>query len=263
MGAMKPAAYGSVRGYAARLALLLLPLVGLAGCDAITGSDDEASIEGTWVLTEGSSTLYLEITDTTVTVYDGVAGECFDIMELDIVGRDGATYTLEDPDSGYPVDVFMRVVDGQLSVGEPEGDTDPELYAPSDQDVSQLEECVYTDGGGGTDPAIDCSSLPAITVGQSIDGELTTSDPVFEGNYFDLYGLTLDASTEVRIDLTSRSIDAYLFLYESDGTYIDEDDDGGADLDASLTTTLPAGCYRIEATSYFGDETGPYTLSVN
>lgn len=244
--------------------LLLLPLVGLAGCDAITGNDDDDSIQGTWVDSGGTFPFYLEITNSSVTVYDGEEGGCFYIERYTIVSSDGDTYTLEEQTSSFQADVVLRVVDGDLHVTlSSEQGSETEVYTRSDQDVSQFEECTV-DAGGGGDPSITCSELPAITVGQTINGELTTGDAMDSGRYFDLYGLTLGSQTQVQIDAMSDPVDTYLYLYGADGTYITENDDADSStFDSRISMTLDAGCYRVEMTSWGDGETGAYTLSVN
>ena len=42
-----------------------------------------------------------------------------------------------------------------------------------------------------------------------------------------------------------------------------EDDDGGQGADSRISQTLEAGPYTIEATTFSGGETGPFTLSVH
>ncbi len=249
------------RRFSARVALLLLlPMMGLAACDELTGSDDDDGIEGTWVLTEGSESVFLQITSSTVTVYDGEIDDCFYIETYNLTPQEGDQYTIAEPNSGFSFTVTIRRDGDNLIVGF---ENETEVYEPSDQDLSQLEECAVEAGGGG-DPSITCSELPAISVGQAIDGELTTSDDMYEGRYFDLYGLTLSSETSVQIDATSDPVDTYLYLYEGDGTYITENDDASSEtFNSRINTTLSAGCYRIEVTSWGDGETGAYTVSVN
>ena len=243
---------------AAALFALLLPLAGPVGCDLITGSDDEndGSIHGTWVLQEDAGASYLEITSTTITVYDEEAGGCFTVRENEIVSRDGDRFTLSPVGSDLYFTYTIRREDDSLVIGFEDRTI---TYQPSDQDVAQLDVCT----GGGDDPSIDCAALPAVSIGQTISGELTTGDPIVDSRYFDLYGLTLTAATAVRIDATSDVIDTRLFLYEADGTPITADDDGGTGTNSRVEADLQAGCHRIEVTSYFAEETGAYTLQVN
>lgn len=246
------------------LASLLLSLA-LGGCDefgSVLGGDDTASVQGTWVHTDGSQVEYLEITSNTFTVYASTQTGCFVVTRYSITVQSGDTYTLENQDSGVVSSVVLRVEDGQLNVREAGEDVGTGvLYDPSTEDVTTLDEC--TNATGGDDPSVDCSSLPAIHVGETLNGELTTSDS-FDGSfYFDLYGLTLASERQVTIGMSSTEFDTYIYLYEADGTYIDEDDDDGGGNDSSLAATLPAGCYRIEASSWDYEATGAYTLTVD
>ncbi len=237
----------------------MLPLAGLVGCDALTGSSNNDSIEGTWVLTDGDYTVFIEVTSSTVTVFDGQMDTCFEREVYEITERDGEDYTLTEQTSGFSLTITIRRDGDNLTVGL---GSETETYSPSDQNLAQLEICPV-ETGGGSDPSIDCSTLPAISVGQTIIGELTTGDDMNNSKYYDLYGLTLNAQTQVHIAATSDAVDMYLYLYESDGTFIMENDDGGTGTNSSLMPTLDAGCYRIEVTSYFSSETGSYTVSVN
>lgn len=238
---------------------LLLPLAGLAGCDSITGSSSGDGIEGTWVLVDGDYTTYVRITSNTVAVYDGYMDSCFERISFNIVSHDGDVYTLGYQLSDQTMTVTIVRNGDNLVVTFADGS---ETYQSSNQNVDQLELCT-ADTGGGADPSIDCSSLPAISVGQTINGELNTSDDINSGRYFDLYGLTLGSPTQVQIDAVSDPVDMYLYLYESDGTFLGEDDDGGTGYNSKMTPTLQAGCYRIEVTSFSDGETGVYTLSVS
>jgi len=239
---------------------LLLPLAGgLAGCDSLTGSSNSDSIEGTWVVTDGDYTLFVEITSSTITVYDGQLTGCFEREMYTINEHDGDQYTLEEQSSGFTLTFTIRRQGDNLVVGF---GSETETYAPSDQNLDQLEICAV-ETGGGSDPSIVCADLPTISVGQTVVGDLSAGDDMYNGRYYDLYGLTLTSQTQVNIAAASDAIDTYLFLYQGDGTFIMENDDGGTGTNSNLIPTLDAGCYRIEVTSFFSSETGSYTLSVN
>lgn len=249
--------------------LLLLILAGLAAgavaCDSGTepqNSDEPPAIEGTWAVTQNGYTLYLEITATSLTEYYGVQGQCFLIGTYTIVGRSGDTVTLRPEGASVTFDLVLRPEGSGLRLIDPSSfDQTGLLLSTSAQDVSVLTEC--PEGAGGTDPAIDCTTLPPITLGTAINGDLSETDSEFFGSYYDLYGLTLDVAQEVTIDLTSAEIDSYLYLYEGDGTYITENDDVAGGFDSSITETLEAGCYRVEASSWGAGEIGAYSLVVN
>lgn len=237
----------------------VLPVVGLAGCDAITGSSDSDSTQGTWVLVEGNQTTFVEVTVSTIIVYDGRLDSCFERAVYDIIHQDGDTYTLSGP-VATEVAIFTITRQGDDLVIDDQGQR--RTFAASDQDLAQLDLC-GVDAGGGADPSIDCSTLPTISLGQTVVGELSVGDDMNSGRYYDLYGLTLTSQIQVTIAAASNAVDTYLYLYESDGTFVTKNDDGGTGPNSSMMPTLDAGCYRIELTSYFSGETGSYTLSVN
>lgn len=245
----------------------LLLFLALSGCDqlGVLGGEETASVQGTWVHTDGSQVEYIEITSTSFTVFESAQAGCFFITRYAITARSDDTYTLEDQASGTVASVVLRVESGRLSVREAGEDVGSAvLYDPSTQDTGELDEC--TEFTGGDDPSVDCASLPAIDVGETLSAELSTDDHFDGSYYFDLYGLTLEAEREVTIGMSSSDFDTYLYLYEADGTYIDEDDDGGEGnegKDSELTAALAAGCYRIEASSWDYEATGAYTLTVN
>jgi subtilisin family serine protease len=110
-------------------------------------------------------------------------------------------------------------------------------------------------------------AVPAeVFTGQLISGALATTDAtsrVSRYQYADLYRLTIPAFTAVTIDLRATAFDAYLNLYSATGTVVTSDDQGGGSSNARITTTLAAGTYYIEATSFFDREVGNYNLSIN
>lgn len=86
------------------------------------------------------------------------------------------------------------------------------------------------------------------------------------GSYARFYSFTLNQSTKVQIDLTSTE-DTYLFLLQDSGTggtKLAENDDIalGSNLNSWITTTLAAGTYTVEATTYSPGTTGSFSLSV-
>lgn len=246
------------------LLLALFPLaVGIAACDSGTEPDpDLPDIVGTWTAPDGDFTLFLAITSTTLTEYYGVEGQCFFVGVYTIVSRDGDTVTLRPQGTSQTFNLIFRREGSSLRLIDPSSfNQQGILMSSTSTDVTALPECGQ--GAGGSDPAIDCASLTPITVGGTINGELTNTDESWIGSYYDLYSLTLDAQQQVTITQSSGQIDSYLYLYESDGTYITEDDDSGGNFDSAITQTLSAGCYRIEASSWGSGETGTYTLSVN
>jgi hypothetical protein len=85
------------------------------------------------------------------------------------------------------------------------------------------------------------------------------------GSYADVWRFTLGVGQSIQIDMTS-SFDNYLILYRgstpsSSGFIMSNDDTNG--LNARISTSLAAGTYCIEATSFGSGVTGAYTLSSN
>ena len=86
------------------------------------------------------------------------------------------------------------------------------------------------------------------------------------GSYALFYTFTLKQEAELQIDLTS-SQDTYLFLLDgagTDGTVEDSNDDVVVteDVNSRISTTLAAGAYTIEATTYTPRITGDFTLTI-
>lgn len=103
-----------------------------------------------------------------------------------------------------------------------------------------------------------------IAVGETKTGELTTSDPQLDdGEHYHSYSFHGRANEHIAVTLTSTSFDTYLAIFTPDGDWEDQDDDSGSSSNAELNVTLPkTGRYVIVVTSYAGDETGEYSLSV-
>ena len=97
-----------------------------------------------------------------------------------------------------------------------------------------------------------------------VDGELTfgSESSSQRSGYADEYGFTLGGTQEVMIRMESTDFDTYLYLLSSDGTVLASDDDGGERTNSEIQTTLGAGTYTIEATSWSVIGTGSYTLSL-
>ena len=85
------------------------------------------------------------------------------------------------------------------------------------------------------------------------------------GRFARFYSFSLDASSQVRVDLES-SVDTYLYLRagqgQMSGAVLESDDDGGDGYDSRISSTLAAGDYTIEATTYPLRRAGPFTLTV-
>lgn len=249
-----------IRSRVLPLATLMLPLAVLTACDSPT-DDDAADIRGLWEAQDAGFTVYLDISSNELELYFGSHGICFEHTRYDIVHISGDTYALSLPGTVDGEEIIIRRSDNRLEIRDPGQSGSVVYYNQSTEDVSQLDICA----GGGADPDIVCTDLPPVEVGASVTGSLSSTDPTtVYGTHYDLYRLDLTTARQVRVDLESVDFDSYLVIYDADGAYLADNDDAHDEtVDASLTLDLAAGCYRIEATSFIGGETGSYTLSVN
>lgn len=102
-----------------------------------------------------------------------------------------------------------------------------------------------------------------IDLGQRIEGQLRSSDPVVVGGRRgQVWGLNGVAGQRLVIDLMAEDFDAYLYLAGPGLVEPLSDDDGGDGLDSQISVTLPeSGTYRVIVSS-LSDGTGAFTLSV-
>lgn len=107
-------------------------------------------------------------------------------------------------------------------------------------------------------------SATPIEIGARVRGELTAETARnTNGRSADAYRFSGREGQRIRIDMTSRSLDSYLELFDADQQSLATDDDGGpTGVDSRLVFTLPqTGDYVIEARAY-SDGTGAYTLEI-
>lgn len=122
------------------LALVVLCLAGVPGCDLVLGADGEdLTIEGDWVLVEAVDfderpRTYLRVTSTAVTLYEKSDGPCYAIYDYTILSRDGDSFTLEA--AGIGQDVWsLEVQEDQLVWLE------TLKFEPTSDDLTALQEC--------------------------------------------------------------------------------------------------------------------------
>ncbi len=77
-----------------------------------------------------------------------------------------------------------------------------------------------------------------------------------------VYYFTVDQSGDFTIDLTSSTVDTYLYLLTEDGTIIDQNDDGGSGYNSRITQTLSAGVYQVIAATYSTGESGDFEVQL-
>lgn len=240
------------------LVLPLLALIALGGCDEDPSTLESDPIVGTWVADVAGGTLFVVITEDELHYYTASdAEDCADrtIYELEPLG--GNDYLLRS--TVTPVELEARLVaqGDELTWRTASGDF--VLYR-SGADPSALPLCA----GGGDDPSLVCSELPAAEAGQAVSDALTQDDPSERGFFYDVYAYQPDAQRTVEITVSSTEIDPYLYVYDAAGSLVAENDDAAAGApDAGLTLQVVPGCYRIEVTSFEPGETGAYTLRID
>ncbi len=76
------------------------------------------------------------------------------------------------------------------------------------------------------------------------------------------YQFTVEEGGRIRIELKSEEADSYLYLLDSDGNRITDNDDGGGRLDARIERDLVPGVYSVEATTVGGRRQGAADFSL-
>jgi len=120
-------------------------------------------------------------------------------------------------------------------------------------------------GAGGV-----CAPIP-ISIGQTVNGNLTTSDcPLGNGTFYDAYSFSATAGQRVAVSMTSSQFDAFLILNRPDGSMLTFDDDGGGGFNSRIPagsgfiTLQTAGTYTIWANALDPDDpTGSYSLTLS
>src|SRR5262249_5484589 len=106
---------------------------------------------------------------------------------------------------------------------------------------------------------------PTAAKAAEIAGQLDANDPrdpIFNNSRAKFYEVELAEGMLYQIDLASNDFDAFLRIFDKNGTQLAFDDDSGGDLNARLYSIAPAkATYRISATSLDG-KTGNYNFTI-
>ena len=118
-------------------------------------------------------------------------------------------------------------------------------------------------------PAVVITPPKNVTLGESVTGELTDTDPAVDdkGAYYKLYRITARKGQRLVIEMKGDGdLDAYVGIgtMMGDSLHIDEtDDDGGGEKNARLRYTVKEdGTYIIRAQALDANATGTFTLKV-
>ena len=145
---------------------------------------------------------------------------------------------------------FTLTIEGLGEAEEPAPQPDPE----PEPEVDGCVESVTADG----------------TIEGSWDSTCLSDRAALSGTgdrYSRLYTFTLDQAADVTVTLESDE-DTYLYLLEGHGrsdTVLQEEDDIDypSNTNSRLAETLQAGDYTIEATTYYADKSGEFTLTIS
>ena len=99
---------------------------------------------------------------------------------------------------------------------------------------------------------------------EQIDGELTSSsERMNDDSRFNSHIVSGSEGDTLNLTMQSQLFDAYLFVFDSNGNVLAEDDDSAGGTNAGLSVTLPAdGDYVVVANSVGNEALGPYTIEL-
>jgi putative hemolysin len=173
--------------------------------------------------------------------------------------------------SASPNPPFVVTSGGALSIAPGEARDVGVSFCPPPAGTVSGQTTFITNRGNtsrtlGVDDSGGCP-VTALTPGATVSGTLATSDchaPHRAGAYGDLYTFNGVAGQGVVLQLNSSVFDTYLFLLDSGGTVLAENDDTSeVNRNSQVIMALPyTGTYQLEATSYYSGVTGDYQVGV-
>jgi thiol-disulfide isomerase/thioredoxin len=128
--------------------------------------------------------------------------------------------------------------------------------------------------GGKGGPAPGASKFTAKAIELKLkNGKVThesyfnDEDPVVQNHYYKVFTVKLEKDTTYRIDHKDRGddpmFDPFLFLEDSDGKTLANDDDSGGGLNSRIIYKVTkSGTYRIIATTLPPKQTGKFTIEI-
>ena len=93
-----------------------------------------------------------------------------------------------------------------------------------------------------------------VAVGESIEGELSAGD-------IDYFRVTVSSAGRLTV-WTTGNTDTYVFIEDSSGNVLDENDDGGEDDNFRVSAAVEPGTYYIRVLGASTSITGPYALTL-
>lgn len=115
--------------------------------------------------------------------------------------------------------------------------------------------------------ATQAAAQTTIRVGQTVNGELSASDPrLDDGSYIDCYDLQTQAGQRLQIDQTAGLFDSFLSITsggcQNPTGVLAQDDDSGGGLNSRIVRDGDGGLWGIVANSIESGGTGGYQIRV-
>ena len=134
--------------------------------------------------------------------------------------------------------------------------------------VSGLAPQSTIDPGPGDGPTDPCGDTIGGEGAFNGEWESVCQSQVPGRGFARYFTFTLAQQSQVTIDLESITLDTYLYLRSGtarSGSFLHENDDvePRVDTDSRIVATLAPGTYTIEATTYYSDLTGSFTLTIS
>ena len=198
-------------------------------------------------------------------------GGCFtDLYQFTL----SSPQTLEVAMSSTAVDSYLRVLNSNLetvrSDDDSGGGTNARIAISLAAGAYFLEASTYDGGESGAYTlallaVVAPPPLVPIEVGTAASGSITSLSGRATGCpecFANVHEFTVRSSEALVIALNSAAFDAFLRVLDSNGTVVASDDDSGGDTNSQILQNFAPGTYRVEVTSYYEGETGPYNLSI-
>jgi hypothetical protein len=246
---------GKVARFAALFLILIFSLSSIAFAqDAIAVGD---TVEGTADNESVQYSINLEADEAVEISLDSVDFDAY----IELLDSSGTTIASDD-DSGGNLNSLLEFTAPEAGtytiivrswVGDASGDFTLSVSGAGGSDGGSLGGLL---GGSSSDSTSDAAQGGDLSVGDSIEGTADNNTPEFS--------VALSEGQSVQIDIVSEDFDTYLELLDSNGSIIDENDDGGDGLNSRLFFTAPASdTYIIRVRAFGGDATGDFTVSVS
>jgi len=229
----------------------------LAVNDSVVEITYGSSLDGSLVVTDGPSRLMIGSYADNYS-FTGSAG---DLVLIDLTSNEFDTYLyLYDPDGNLVAenDDYDGTSRSLISYKLPSGGTYTiEVTSYSESETGNYRIVLSTTPD---------RSVTEITLGLTLPDSLSDGDGpsrIFPTAFADDYTFIATAGNLVVIDLTSSEFDTYLWLYDSSGNLLEENDDYDDTSRSLIIYEIPLdGTYTIEVTSYSEGETGQYQISL-